>query len=977
MTTPILQTFYINEPVGGAEGVFLTKVDLYFAAVSSTFGVELQIRQTDNGNPTPYILPYASKILQVTDTDSNGNALIISSVNATIPTTFVFDTPIFLQSQTSYALAVVPVAGNPDYQIWTSELGGNDITSGTPVKTNNDTGTLFLSSNDKQFTAIQSEDMKFTLYTATFTANTGSAVFNYGKVENLVISDMTNDFSPNEKVFISNSNFNLARLTTSLVTGTFTASEVVYQSNGTANIATGVIYFGNTTSTLVTNSTGSWSTAYNIKGAISGANATVSAVSQSVNTNSNTTITVPFTGNGTANLFYVNQTIYVASNTYSYMTPYVVTNVANLTTIIVDSNVKSTDTTAFIGQVRGDNYGLYGFYTGPNSQYVSTQTVSAYNSTSNTTVNFSNASGSYLIGYVTGTSAYIRYNDNVQYDAIVPQFSYIDSKSTNIDVYFSGVSTSNTLDTTPILLTNKIELEFFDTTRALKDNSNEITNYAGSKTTNITHNLSTSNNKISPYIDTLENKMTLIKNRINNSNNLVGFNLAYSNSVGIIKPGDNVSQNVGAAVISGTVLKIDAFGITVGNISSTNASSTNNYFVISGNNLYNSSNVNITTSINKFIILNEKYGANVMPESSRYVSKSVILADGQDSDDLKLYLGAYRPANTNWQVYARFNNAQDTTVKPVYSRLVESSNTSTLFSSSTNRDDFVELIYGLPSSSLVYGNSTTCNTTSANVSITNGSTSAFNSNSFVYLAGPNNFIVRQVISIANSSTLVLDNPPSFTIASADIGIIPGLEHVTGVFNHANNYGIARYVSAYNAVSNTQTGNTLVVTQTGNTTISNNVLLLNSTTGILPAMAVSGNNIPTSPVTTVVSVNSTAAVLSQNATGTDSANTYVFSSYQLTGLNTANLSVGMFISGNGVVNTSPTTITAITNSTAVAMSQPAYANAVSNTYTFILYNSAGDVVYDTFKKFSIKLVPVADNSYLPPRAGDVRAIALQV
>ena len=87
MTTPILQTFYINEPVGGAEGVFLTKVDLYFAAVSSTFGVELQIRQTDNGNPTPYILPYASKILQVTDKDSNGNALIGSSVNATIPTT--------------------------------------------------------------------------------------------------------------------------------------------------------------------------------------------------------------------------------------------------------------------------------------------------------------------------------------------------------------------------------------------------------------------------------------------------------------------------------------------------------------------------------------------------------------------------------------------------------------------------------------------------------------------------------------------------------------------------------------------------------------------------------------------------------------------------------------------------------------------------------------------------------------------------
>ena len=143
------------------------------------------------------------------------------------------------------------------------------------------------------------------------------------------------------------------------------------------------------------------------------------------------------------------------------------------------------------------------------------------------------------------------------------------------------------------------------------------------------------------------------------------------------------------------------------------------------------------------------------------------------------------------------------------------------------------------------------------------------------------------------------------------------------------------------------------------------------------MAVTGNNVPTSPVTTVVSVGASSIVLSQAATGASNANTYNFSSYTLTVSSTANLSVGMFISGNGVVNTSPTTITAIPTSTTVTMSQPAYANAVANSYTFILFNSAGDVVYDTFKKFSIKLVPVADNSYLPPRAGDVRAIALQV
>ena len=64
---PIGQTFYVNQPGNGIPGVFVTKVDLYFKKVSSIYGIELQIRTTDNGVPTVERLPFASKFLFPTD----------------------------------------------------------------------------------------------------------------------------------------------------------------------------------------------------------------------------------------------------------------------------------------------------------------------------------------------------------------------------------------------------------------------------------------------------------------------------------------------------------------------------------------------------------------------------------------------------------------------------------------------------------------------------------------------------------------------------------------------------------------------------------------------------------------------------------------------------------------------------------------------------------------------------------------------
>ena len=58
---PISQTFSVNEEQ--SSGVFITKVDLYFFKKAAALPITVQIREVENGHPTPNILPYATKTL--------------------------------------------------------------------------------------------------------------------------------------------------------------------------------------------------------------------------------------------------------------------------------------------------------------------------------------------------------------------------------------------------------------------------------------------------------------------------------------------------------------------------------------------------------------------------------------------------------------------------------------------------------------------------------------------------------------------------------------------------------------------------------------------------------------------------------------------------------------------------------------------------------------------------------------------------
>lgn len=779
MTKPIAQSFYINESINGVEGVVLTKVELFFQSVSSEYGVELQIRTIEDGQPTSYKLPDASKILTTSQ--------VYASADASVPTVFEFDTPIPLQSQTSYALVIIPVGGNPDYKIWTAELSALDVTTGTPIFTNNETGDLFLASNDRSFTPIITEDIKFNLYVANFTQSEGQAVYELDNFENIIYHSQTKAFQSKEAIYMSETDYNLARLTISSNTAAFINNETIYQSNGSANVATGKIYGANSTAILISNSAGSWSNAYQVAGATSSANAVVSLVFQDVISYSNTTVTVPF-----SNVFYANQMIYLATNDRFDMSVFKVTEVVDATTISIFSNAIFSDQNCLIGKVRGDNGLLFGFIDGPLVEQTEflRNIATVGGSRANSTVNFANSTGCYIIGQQSKASAICYFTEDLVYNSVVPTYSIVESKSTGIKFSFTGVERyTYNYDASRTTLINDYETELTDKARTLMSRSNEYVSKSGNTTFRIYANLSSSSAKFSPVIGTYKRHVDFLRNVIIPESDLQGYilNLSNFNNFKNIEK-LSITQNNGSFSVEGRVY--------FANTTILYAASNSQIGFQTGNTIYLSTNSSVNAVVTSSTKFNEIYNTLTNPAGSRYISKTVILADKQDAEDLVSYISAYRPAETNLIVYSKIVNGEDDeSIKDKYwSPMIETADSKLLLSSGSNPNDFVELVYNFPTAVEIFANSVSCNTTSANITL--ATTDGINDYDYIYLYDETNrkFIVRQVSDVANNTTLIVDKTPTFASSNCKFGTIPGIQDATNAFIFPDNNYIVRYVS---------------------------------------------------------------------------------------------------------------------------------------------------------------------------------------
>lgn len=92
---------------------------------------------------------------------------------------------------------------------------------------------------------------------------------------------------------------------------------------------------------------------------------------------------------------------------------------------------------------------------------------------------------------------------------------------------------------------------------------------------------------------------------------------------------------------------------------------------------------------------NTRYGS----ASTKYVSRNVILDDGQEAEDFSVIVSAYKPSGTDIKVYVKLHNQEDPQSfdDKVWTELSATDNGST-FSSPIDRKDYTDFVFGIPSS---------------------------------------------------------------------------------------------------------------------------------------------------------------------------------------------------------------------------------------------------------------------------------------
>ena len=159
---PVAQAFFIDQE----DGMFITSIDLFFSQKSSSLPVTFQVRTMVNGYPTQTVLPFGTVNKDASD--------ISVSTDASVATTFTFDSPVYVQPNTEYCF--VALCNNDDYTIFTARMGQTTLDGSRLISKNPYLSSMFKSQNGGTWTPEQNEDVKFKIRRASFTENTTGTV---------------------------------------------------------------------------------------------------------------------------------------------------------------------------------------------------------------------------------------------------------------------------------------------------------------------------------------------------------------------------------------------------------------------------------------------------------------------------------------------------------------------------------------------------------------------------------------------------------------------------------------------------------------------------------------------------------------------------------------------------------------------------------------------------------------------------------
>ena len=162
---PLAQSFFTY---GLDSGIFITSIDVYFNTKDSSIPVRMELRPLVNGYPAP--LPPENKNLVSVVAAKD----VKTSANASVPTKFKFEPPVYLKQNGDYCFVLRSNSNN--YNVFTSRLGETSKEDGRKIYDQPFIGSLFKSENNITWTAEQFEDIKFTMYKAKFNVNSSSDV---------------------------------------------------------------------------------------------------------------------------------------------------------------------------------------------------------------------------------------------------------------------------------------------------------------------------------------------------------------------------------------------------------------------------------------------------------------------------------------------------------------------------------------------------------------------------------------------------------------------------------------------------------------------------------------------------------------------------------------------------------------------------------------------------------------------------------
>lgn len=200
---------------------------------------------------------------------------------------------------------------------------------------------------------------------------------------------------------------------------------------------------------------------------------------------------------------------------------------------------------------------------------------------------------------------------------------------------------------------------------------------------------------------------------------------------------------------------------------------------------------------------------------AKYISKRVTLADGQESEDIRVYLTAYRPFGTNITVYGKFYNRYDPEGFETknWTRL-QSITSNTIYSSSENIRDYYDIEYKLPTIPLytdldntvvgpkIDGVFTGSNGSKVLVGTAGNVNTFINEDDLVRIYNPlfPDYSLVSVVTASNTTTLTIDTTLSTANTRLNDFCRPGLiaekvEYKNVAFKNYTANGVIRYYNS--------------------------------------------------------------------------------------------------------------------------------------------------------------------------------------